>query len=273
MASIGSGRESSNRRHELLMWQNSSGELSPATSSPETTGGSVLSDQTSVHLLLATSLSSPQPPLHPSDSISVTAGESFQLQPLAEMEVIGACRRGRRRGRRNRTAAERISEAAQRRDSKNARERQRVENVKNEYARLQELLGLTELKSDSKEHKRHCKLRTLTAAIERIRTLMAIDQLTSREERISIELRESLQQQQRGEDGHSVEQRRTDPQPDVVKRIIQVKIVLKLGYTSFFLIQSNTLLKIIVLILYIIIIIYSNYDYIIIIIYNNKDNA
>ena len=223
MASIGCGRESSNRSHDLLMWQNSSGEQSPTTTSPATPGRSVLSDQTSVHLLLATSLSSPQPLLHPSSSIGVTPGKdraSFQLRPLAEMEVIGACRRGRRRGRRNRTAAERISEATQRRDSKNARERQRVENVKTEYARLEQVLGFTELKSDSKEHKRHCKLRTLNAAIERIRTLMAIDQLASREERMSIELRESPQQQ---EDGHSVEQRRIDPQPDVVKRTIQVK--------------------------------------------------
>ena len=209
------------------MWQNSSGELSPATSSPETPGDSDLNDQISVHLLPATSLSSSQPPLQPSHSISVNAGPSFKLQPLAEMEMIGACKRGRPRGRRNRTAAERISEAAQRRDSKNSRERQRVGNVKNEYARLQQMLGLTELKSDSKEHKRHCKFRTLTAAIERIRTLMAIDQLTSREERISIEVKESLQQQQRGEDGHSEEQRRTGPQPNVVKRLIQVKILVK----------------------------------------------
>ena len=102
-------------------------------------------------------------------------GLSCQLKPLAEMEVVGACRRGRRRGRRNRTAAERQSEMEQRRRSKNARERQRVENVKNEYAKLQIILGLEFglLDQKSKEKRRHCKLRVLTAAIHRIRSLMA----------------------------------------------------------------------------------------------------
>ena len=99
--------------------------------------------------------------------------QSYQLQPLAEMEVIGACRRGRRRGRRNRTATERQSEIAQRRLSKNARERQRVENVKSEYAKLQRLLGLEHLDEGTNERRRHCKLRTLTAAIGRIRNLMS----------------------------------------------------------------------------------------------------
>lgn len=101
--------------------------------------------------------------------------QSFQLKPLAEMEVVGACRRGRRRGRKNRSVAERQSEIEQRRQSKNARERLRVENVKNEYAKLQRLLGLeSECQDDkSKEKRRHCKLRTLTAATQRIRDLLA----------------------------------------------------------------------------------------------------
>ena len=101
--------------------------------------------------------------------------QPFQLKPLAEMEVVGACKRGRRRGRRNRTAAERQSEMEQRRRSKNARERQRVENVKNEYAKLQKLLGLDSglLEQKSRERRRHCKLRVLTAAIHRIRSLLA----------------------------------------------------------------------------------------------------
>lgn len=99
--------------------------------------------------------------------------QSFQLQPLAELQVIGACRRGRRRGRRNRTMAERQSEIELRRRSKNARERQRVENVKNEYAKLQQLLGMeSSLDDKSKEKRRHCKLQTLTKAIERIRALI-----------------------------------------------------------------------------------------------------
>lgn len=101
--------------------------------------------------------------------------QSFQLQPLADMEIVGACRRGRRRGRRNRTAAERQLEVEQRRHNKNARERQRVENVKKEYAKLQRLLGLSSAPLDDKseEKRRHCKLRTLTAAIQRIRGLIA----------------------------------------------------------------------------------------------------
>ena len=100
---------------------------------------------------------------------------AFQLKPLAEMEVVGACRRGRRRGRRNRTTAERQSEMEQRRRSKNARERQRVENVKNEYSKLQNLLGLESgcLDQTSRERRRHGKLRVLTAAIHRIRSLLA----------------------------------------------------------------------------------------------------
>lgn len=69
--------------------------------------------------------------------------------------------------------AERQSEIEQRRRSKNARERQRVENVKKEYAKLQQLLGLeSNLDDKSKEKRRHCKLRTLTEAIKRIRSLI-----------------------------------------------------------------------------------------------------
>ena len=109
-----------------------------------------------------------------SSEMDVALQHPFQLKPLTEMEVVGACRRGRRRGRRNRTAAERQSEMEQRRRSKNARERQRVENVKTEYAKLQKLLGFNSgfIDNKSKEKRRHCKLRVLTAAVERIRTLM-----------------------------------------------------------------------------------------------------
>lgn len=70
----------------------------------------------------------------------------------------------------------------QRRISKNARERQRVENVKNEYAKLQKLLGLEEEEDAPRERKRHCKLRTLTTAIDRIRTLMT--ELSQRQEEV-----------------------------------------------------------------------------------------
>lgn len=109
----------------------------------------------------------------------------FALKPLVEMGVVGACRRGRRRGRRNRTAVERESEVEERRQSKNARERERVENVRNEYAKLQKLLGLDlgELDDDDcdggKDSRRFCKLRILTAAIERIKTLMELLRTTN----------------------------------------------------------------------------------------------
>ena len=100
----------------------------------------------------------------------------FELQPLMEMGVVGACRRGRRKGRRNRTATERRSEAEQRRQSKNARERERVENVRGEYVKLQKMLGLETvgLRGGSREGRRFCKLRILTAAIKKIKTLMQV---------------------------------------------------------------------------------------------------
>ena len=111
--------------------------------------------------------------------------QSFQLEPLVEMGVVGACRRGRRRGRRNRTATERQSEVEQRRYSKNARERERVENVRNEYVKLQRLLGLEDLGAEgsrSKEGGRFCKLRTLTAAIARIKSRVEQLRLADEEE-------------------------------------------------------------------------------------------
>lgn len=104
--------------------------------------------------------------------------QPFQLKPLVEMEVIGACRRGRRRGRRNRTAAERQSDIVkeQRRRLKNARERKRVENVKNEYVKLMKILGLQSdmLDEKCKEKRRYCKLKTLNTALRRIKELMAL---------------------------------------------------------------------------------------------------
>ena len=153
---------------------------------------------------------------------------NFQPQPLAEMEV-GACRRGRPRGRRNKTVAQKISELAQRRDLKKVREKQRVKNLNRLLLSLREMLGLSELKSDSKECKGYCKLRTLRAATERIRTLKAILNLTSDEVRCPIE---SPQRHNREIDERSVEHRKTSPQAVVVKKytsynIMYKKIVLK----------------------------------------------
>ena len=92
-----------------------------------------------------------------------------QLQRLDEQGVIGACRRGRKRGRKNRTQSQRMAEVDDKRVQKNARERERVSNVNAEYKRLREALGDVD---DSRKKKYH-KLRTLTAAINYIQAMMA----------------------------------------------------------------------------------------------------
>ena len=96
---------------------------------------------------------------------AVHDSRTVELKPLVEMGVVGAPKRGRRKGRRSRTTVERESELEQRRHSKNAHERQRVENVNNKYAKLEAVLGMDGgLREKS-------KLWILTAAIERIKTL------------------------------------------------------------------------------------------------------
>ena len=182
----------------------------------ETLSESTLSNYASVPLESAAPLSSPQSSQHRSCLVGAAAGEdrmSFQVQTLAKMEVVGACRRGRPRGRRNRTAAQKISEVDQRRNSKNTRERKRVENINTLFISLQKQLGLSQLKSDSKACKRYRKLLTLRTAIERIRSLTAKLNLTSGDVRYSIE---SPQPYQREIDERSVEQGKTSPQAVVV---------------------------------------------------------
>ncbi|KAL5467619.1 hypothetical protein EMCRGX_G031878 [Ephydatia muelleri] len=87
-----------------------------------------------------------------------------QLLPLDELGVVGACRRGRRKGQRNRTPAQRVMEAEGKRTEKNIRERMRVEHVRDEYLKLQVLLGFGNGKSVN-------KLETLNAAIAYIKKL------------------------------------------------------------------------------------------------------
>lgn len=87
-----------------------------------------------------------------------------QLLPLDELGVVGACRRGRRKGQRNRTPAQRVMEAEGKRTEKNIRERMRVEHVRDEYLKLQLLLGFGNGKSVN-------KLETLNAAIAYIKKL------------------------------------------------------------------------------------------------------
>ena len=84
--------------------------------------------------------------------------------PLDELGVVGACRRGRRKGQRNRTPAQRVMEAEGKRTEKNVRERMRVEHVRDEYLKLQMLLGFGHNKSVN-------KLQTLNAAIDYIKEL------------------------------------------------------------------------------------------------------
>lgn len=89
-----------------------------------------------------------------------------QLQRLDEQGVIGACRRGRKRGRKNRPQSQRMAEVDDKRVQKNARERERVYNVNEEYRRLRQALG------DDFRKKKHNKLKTLTAAINYIQAMM-----------------------------------------------------------------------------------------------------
>lgn len=87
-----------------------------------------------------------------------------KLLPLDELGIVGACRRGRRKGQRNRTPAQRIMEAEGKRTEKNVRERMRVEHVRDEYLKLQVLLGFGHKKTVN-------KLETLNAAIDYIKEL------------------------------------------------------------------------------------------------------
>lgn len=81
---------------------------------------------------------------------------------------IGARRRGRRRGCRNRTLAEREAQVDFKRSDKNTKERVRVGNINRMYHKLRRQLG------DPHPEKRLCKLRVLNAAIQHIHDLMDV---------------------------------------------------------------------------------------------------
>lgn len=83
--------------------------------------------------------------------------------------VVGACKRGRRKGRRNKTSAERASEAIidQKRVEKNAREKVRVKNVNHGFELLRRAVG------QKRTGKNPTKLATLEAAIKYIHELRA----------------------------------------------------------------------------------------------------
>ena len=79
--------------------------------------------------------------------------------------VVGACKRGRRMGRRNRTRAEREATADDDQRTRNARERKRVSNVNQEFQQLRSALGRDETDRPL------TKLKTLETAIQYIRDL------------------------------------------------------------------------------------------------------
>ena len=85
-----------------------------------------------------------------------------------DLRWIGARRRGRRRGCRNRTLAEREAQVEVKRYDKNTKERVRVGNINRMYQKLRRQLG------DPHPEKRLCKLRVLNAAIQHIHDLMDI---------------------------------------------------------------------------------------------------
>lgn len=104
--------------------------------------------------------------------IMSSISDSVELRPLDELGV-GKC--GQLKGRRNRTADEKQLDLEQRRRWKNARERQRVENVKYEYAKLQTVLESgsgRRMKKSTRGKTRHCKLRILIEAAKKIQCLL-----------------------------------------------------------------------------------------------------
>lgn len=82
--------------------------------------------------------------------------------------VVGACKRGRHKGRRNKTSAERASAAIMglKRVEKNTREKVRIKNVNHGYELLQRAIG------QDRMGKNPTKLKTLEVAIKYIHDLL-----------------------------------------------------------------------------------------------------
>ena len=103
------------------------------------------------------------------DSPSGPGAGCFQQRDQEAPVLGGSCRRGRRRGQKNRTPGFYYRGAADnegRRVVKNARERTRVRNINVAYTELRQMLG-----DDFK--KKNNKLRTLNATIEYIECLFS----------------------------------------------------------------------------------------------------
>ena len=134
-------------------------------------------DSNAFHLLLNSTgehsdISSPPSSISSSET-DVSRDADRRWRPPVRMQslegVIGACKRGRRMGRRNRTSAEREATADDDQRVRNARERKRVKNVNQEFQQLRSALGRDET------DRRLTKLKTLEAAIQYIHEL--IDEL------------------------------------------------------------------------------------------------
>ena len=88
--------------------------------------------------------------------------------PVVDRETIGARRKGRRKGCKNKTPEERKAILGQKDKIKNEKERERVRNIQQQYQKLRVMLG------DPTPHKKLCKQQVLNAAIAYIKDLLSI---------------------------------------------------------------------------------------------------
>lgn len=86
---------------------------------------------------------------------------------LSVTEEIGARRKGRKKGCKNKTPAERKAMKENLRKTKNEKERERVKNIQSQYNRLREVLG-------EDMNKKLCKQKVLDNAIQYIARLSKI---------------------------------------------------------------------------------------------------
>ena len=90
--------------------------------------------------------------------------DDFELQQESQ-EIIGARRKGKKKGRKNKTKKERKNSTASQRQRRNARERTRIKNISLKYNELRWILGFDLTKQRFSKHK------VLVAAIEYITKL------------------------------------------------------------------------------------------------------
>ena len=88
--------------------------------------------------------------------------------PVVDRETIGARRKGRRKGCKNKTPEERRAILGYKDKIKDEKERERVRNIQQQYQKLRVMLG------DPTPHKKLCKQQVLNAAILYIKDLLSI---------------------------------------------------------------------------------------------------